>query len=83
MVGPQLLKLINESLEVGSVPDAWKVSTIVPVPKVTGTHKASEMRPINMLPIVEKMLEEIVMIQLKEFISINDCLVVEQSGLEE
>ena len=82
-IGPCLLNIMNVSLETGSVPDAWKVATVVPVPKVPGTLRASEMRPINMLPVVEKILEQIVVTQLKEFVVANECLTDEQSGFRE
>ena len=60
-----------------------EVATIVPIPKVLGTRKAEEYRPINMLPVVEKNLEEIVIRQIKTFITKNDILAVEQSGFRE
>jgi hypothetical protein len=82
-VGPPLLDVINTSLESGLVPEEWKVSTVVPVPKVSGTNRACELRPINMLPIVEKVLEGVVMDQLKDYIKKNGYLAAEQSGFRE
>ncbi|XP_055633409.1 uncharacterized protein LOC129773786 [Toxorhynchites rutilus septentrionalis] len=75
-----LLNIINDSLATGNVPDSWKESVVVPIEKVNGTVKAEEHRPINMLPVYEKVLELIVKEQLLEYIVVNDLLVPEQSG---
>ena len=52
-----LLRIVNRSLLVGEVPDSWKESTVVPIPKVNNTMEASLHRPINMLEIQEKVME--------------------------
>lgn len=78
--GKEISEFINESLNAGYVPDCWKISTVVPLKKVPNTMKAEEMRPINMLPIPEKLVEVIVKDQLLEFIEENKILVESQSG---
>lgn len=68
------------SLEKGLVPKQFKISTIVPVPKVPNTNKLDQLRPINMLPFCEKVLEIVVYNQLIKFITSNNILYNYQSG---
>lgn len=56
---------------------------MVPVPKVMRTKKSSEFRPINQLPIPEKVLEHIAKEQLVYFLNENNLLIKEQSGFRE
>jgi Reverse transcriptase (RNA-dependent DNA polymerase)/Endonuclease-reverse transcriptase len=78
--GQALLNAINQSLSKGIFPEAWKVSTIIPIQKVQNTKKGEEYRPINMLPIYEKIIEKVVYKQLKDFVDINSVLCENQSG---
>lgn len=48
------------------VADGWKVSLTVLVAKTTKTKKWAEFKPINTLPVYEKMFEVIVTGQLME-----------------
>lgn len=51
-----MCEIMNESMIEGC-PDEWKLTIVVPIPKVPRPKKAEELRPINMLPTVEKLLE--------------------------
>lgn len=53
-----ILNIINKSLQEGKMPEEWKNSIIVPIQKVVGSKKAEEYRPINTLPLYEKILEQ-------------------------
>lgn len=75
-----LLRIVNRSLLVGEVPDSWKESTVVPIPKVNNTMEASLHRPINMLEIQEKVMEMVVKKQIMAYINSKDILIFEQSG---
>ena len=83
VIGHDLLDLVNESLQTGHVPKVWKESLVIPIPKVNGTDKAEEYRPINMLHILEKVLETAVKGQLIHYLNINNLLIPEQSGYRE
>ena len=57
-ITPVLTKLFNLSIATGTVPTAWKTSTVVPVPKCSAnTSDPSNYRPISLLSICDKMLE--------------------------
>lgn len=75
-----ILDLMNRIMQTGVVPDEWKNSVIIPTPKVSGTNKADEYRPINTLKIYEKVCELAVKKQLLEYINANNILIEEQSG---
>lgn len=51
-----------------------------PIPKVPGTVKCEEFRPVNTLPTYEKVLEEAVRESLEYHISVNQIVIDEQSG---
>lgn len=80
IVGNHLLNIINTSLDKGEFPESWKVSSVVPVQKVANTTNCAEFRPVNTLPVYEKVLELVVKEQLTQHINQNDIIVKEQSG---
>lgn len=77
-VKSDFVKIINRSLEEGVCPKEWKVSTVIPIPKINKTVLASEFRPINMLPVYEKVLELVVKQQLDKFIEGDNILIEHQ-----
>ena len=52
-----MTKLFNKSVSSGRFPRAWKLSSVVPVPKGDDGSSVSNYRPISLLPIVSKLLE--------------------------
>ncbi|XP_050306281.1 uncharacterized protein LOC126743294 [Anthonomus grandis grandis] len=83
VAGNRLLNIVNTSLSSGVFPEAWKVSTIIPVPKVLNTISHNEFRPINTVEVYEKVLEIAVKEQLQEYCDSNDIFVINQSGFRE
>ena len=55
-----LLNLVNSSLETGKIPSVIKISTIIPIPKISNSNNVNDLRPINMLVAIEKLIERIV-----------------------
>lgn len=78
-----LTRTINDSLMNGIFPNQWKVSTITPIPKITNTNIASNFRPINELPVDEKICECLVKNQLLAYVNNNDLLSENQSAFRE
>ena len=56
-IAPVLTKLFNLSIKTGTVPTAWKISTVVPIPKGKAGPDLTNYRPISLLSICSKMLE--------------------------
>jgi len=57
VAGTKICYIMNRSLEEGIFPSEWKEAIVVPISKVRKTKKIEEFRPINKLPIYEKVLE--------------------------
>lgn len=74
--------IVNQSLN-ESIPEDWKTTTIVPVPKVNRPKNADDYRPVNMLPTLEKLIETVVKNQLMTYIVRNDLLTKFQSAYRE
>ena len=54
-----LTKLFNISISQGCFPECWKTSSVVPIPKFANRSEAADYRPISLLSVVCKMLEDI------------------------
>lgn len=80
VIGDKILDMINQSLESGIFPKKWKLTTVIPIEKISGTNKCEEFRPINMVPPYEKLLELCVNEQLVDYIETNNILSVYQAG---
>lgn len=74
--------IVNQSLN-ESIPEDWKVTTVVPVPKENRPRKVEDFRPVNMLPTLEKLIEIVVKNQLIEYIERSGILNKFQSGYRE
>lgn len=80
VAGSKICYILNRSLEEGIFPSEWKEATVVPIPKIRRTIKVEEFRPINKLPIYEKILEIMVHRQLTDYLGRNNLLDECQSG---
>ena len=58
-IAPHLTALFNKSIALGQIPQCWKTSMVVPIPKTTSElNKPGNYRPILLLSVVSKMLEK-------------------------
>ncbi|XP_044577711.1 uncharacterized protein LOC123260594 [Cotesia glomerata] len=73
-------EIVNCCLKSSKIPDNWKNSLIHPIPKVKGTNNAEDFRPINTLPELEKIVEQVVKNRLLKHLDRNGILKEEQSG---
>lgn len=80
VIGETICSIVKESLRKSAVPIALKRSVITPIPKVNGTILKGEMRPINVLPFVDKVIEAIVYEQILDYVKDNNILCEQQSG---
>lgn len=77
---PYIVYVINSCLAAGIFPNCWKRSLVIPLPKRATVAQLSDLRPISILPIVSKIAEKVIELQLKEYVAINEILPVRQSG---
>lgn len=83
VIGNRFLDVINNSLQTGIFPKKWKSSLVTPIPKVTNTVLCEQHRPINSLPVGEKILEMTVKEQLISHCQKNNIIIPVQSGFRE
>lgn len=76
-----ILQLFNESWQLESLPDQWKVALTVPICKLgKPSSQLSSYRPISMLSCVGKLLERLVKTRLEWYIERNLLLSSSQAG---
>ena len=72
--------IFNSSLSLSVFPKAWKLSTIVPLPKVPHPTSASDLRPVALTPLPGKLMEKLICRRLQEWLSENEILSAAQYG---
>jgi hypothetical protein len=59
VIGSHAYKIQNlRCMSDGEYPAIWKEAVIVPVPKVRGSTKPGDYRPISLLPLLSKIIEQ-------------------------
>jgi hypothetical protein len=77
----KLTKIINASIKLHYIPRTWKEATVVMLPKPMKDHKQPEnYRPISLLNTLSKLLERIILVRLRAWISTNKILSKYQCG---
>ena len=56
-IAPSVTELFNISISTGQLPKDWKVSYVVPIPKLPGAKSPSDFQPIFLLSVLRKVLE--------------------------
>lgn len=80
IIGPFLIHIINESFIRGEFPKNLKESIVIPIPKETGAKSCEKFRPVNMMPILEKIVEKCAYEQFYKYVEDNSLLIENQSG---
>jgi hypothetical protein len=76
-----LSEIFNASLRLSHIPNSWKRSVVVMIPKPMKDHtQASNHRPISLLNTLSKLLERVVLARFQHWLNINNLLPIEQSG---
>lgn len=79
-ISTHITHIINCCLETGYFPEAWKLSLIKPLPKVKNPLKYSDLRPISLIPVLAKILERVVHVQVNDYLEANHIISHLQSG---
>lgn len=77
---PHLTNIINSCILDNVFPDSWKIAEVCPIPKINNPTSYEQLRPISILPVLSKVLERILLNQLKSFIECRAVLPENQSG---
>ena len=75
-----LTHIVNLSLSTGKFPDACKIAVVAPIFKGGDPNDPNDYRPISILPIVSKCIENSVNEQLSEYFESNRLLSDHQYG---
>ena len=79
-ISPILTCIINQSLCTGIFPESLKIAKIIPIFKKENPHITDNYRPVSLLPILSKIFEKVVFIQVYEYFTENDLLYKSQYG---
>ena len=72
--------VVNTSIVTGKFPKLWKHPLIAPVYKTGDEEEVGNYRPIALLPILSKILEKVISIQLMDHLESNNLLSNTQHG---
>ena len=73
---PYITLIIDTSIVTKAFPKPWKHSIIASIHKSCDIEELTNFRPINLLPILSKILEKVISTQLTEYLENNNLLKV-------
>ena len=79
---PSIASLFNLSLSLGKLPNDWKCSNVVPIPKEAKKSDVRIYRPISLLPIISKTFEHHVYSLMSEHLAAHNILSTNQFGFQ-
>ena len=80
IMAEEFTHLFNLVIKTGIFPDKWKVATVTPIPKVTNPKSCNELRPISILPLPGRIMEQIIHAEIKHYLEENNFFAKEQNG---
>ena len=80
MMMMMMMMMINTSIESGHVPDTMKLAKLIPIYKSKGKQMFNNYRPISLLPIFSKIIENVIYQRLFNFLNTNNALFSSQYG---
>jgi hypothetical protein len=80
LILPVLTELFNYILTSSTFPLVWKISSVVPIPKVHFPTKKSDYRPISILSVLAKAFENVMYEQMLNYVGRNGLISSFQSG---
>ena len=83
VIAPTVTFLVNLSLSTGIVPCDWKMARVVPLYKSGGHASMDNYRPISILPVMSKIMEKAVNVQLQRYLQRFDLLSPFQAGFRQ
>ena len=79
-ISPSLTRILNLSLQSGSVPSCWKAANVTPVFKKGDKQDPNNYRPISVISTLGKILERVVYTRLLDHLNVHNILTPFQSG---
>lgn len=73
IVASPICHILNRCLASGLCPESWKEAKILPIPKdIKAVFNGPNSRPISILPVISKLMEKIVYVQIQEYFEKNN-----------
>ena len=83
VIAPTVTFLVNLSFSTGIVPCDWKMARVVPLDKSGGHANMDNYRPISILPVMSKIMEKAVNVQLQRHLQRFDLLSPFRAGFRQ
>lgn len=80
IIAKPLAYIINLTISTGEIPMEWKEAKVTPVFKSGKRSEENNYRPISVLPLISKIMERSIQVQLVAFLTENNVLSTYQSG---
>ncbi|PFX13880.1 putative RNA-directed DNA polymerase from transposon X-element [Stylophora pistillata] len=80
VIAKPITDIINLTISTGEFPPELKEAKVTPIFKNGKRNEESNYRPISVLPLVSKIMERAIQVQLVNFLEANEVLSVYQSG---
>ena len=81
-IAPSITKLFNISITLGCLPQTWKLSSVVPIPKSADNTSPTNYRPISLLSVLSKLLEWHMYSQITSHLETHHPLSTSQWGFQ-
>ena len=82
-IAPVLALIVNQSLKTGIFPEKLKIAQVMPLYKKDSPYVLDNYRPISLLPVISKVFEKVVHIQVYEYMVKNKLLYESQYGFRQ
>lgn len=82
-IAPSVTELFNLSITSGRIPLQWKRALVVPIPKNADHSSPTCYRPISLIPVISKVLERHLCIQIIDHLHLHDLISDSQWGFLE
>jgi hypothetical protein len=80
-IAPSLTMILNLSISSGELPSDWKCAKVTPIYKGKGaSDNCGNYRPISVISHVSKIMEKVVLFQLKKYLSCHSFITPSQSA---
>ena len=63
-----ITNIINKCIRESYFPKAWKIARVSPIPKVNSSTVNNQLRPISILPVLSKVFEKVIALQLVNYV---------------
>ena len=76
IIAPSLSHIVNLSVRTSTFPDSWKYAKVIPLLKSTDSDPLlpKSYRPVALLPVLSKILEKVVFVQLSNYLEENNLV---------